>query len=111
VAFNDVDLCLKIGERGYRVLWAPFAQLVHLKSASRGRAGADPAQHLQGLHNFRKTWGASTESADPFQSFTVSHPNLRFTWDDLEVSPAPRREKPWHFLIGQFYILEPHLPG
>ena len=36
VAFNDVDLCLKIKEKGYRNLWTPFAQLYHYESASRG---------------------------------------------------------------------------
>jgi GT2 family glycosyltransferase len=36
VAFNDVDLCLKINELGYRNLWTPFARLYHHESASRG---------------------------------------------------------------------------
>jgi O-antigen biosynthesis protein len=105
VAFNDIDLCLKIGNRGYRVLWTPFAELVHLESASRGRANADPAQHLHGLQHLRKTWGALTESADPFHN-----PNLRFTWDDLEIPSAPRRQKPWRFVFEQFYILKQHFP-
>ncbi len=29
VAFNDVDLCLRIRELGYRNLWTPFAELYH----------------------------------------------------------------------------------
>jgi glycosyltransferase involved in cell wall biosynthesis len=36
VAFNDVDFCLKLTERGYRNLWTPHARLYHLESASRG---------------------------------------------------------------------------
>ncbi len=36
VAFNDVDLCLKVQEAGYRNLWTPFAELVHHESVSRG---------------------------------------------------------------------------
>ena len=35
VAYNDVDLCLRVRERGLRVLWTPFAELFHLESASR----------------------------------------------------------------------------
>jgi GT2 family glycosyltransferase len=35
VAFNDVDLCLKIGAGGYRVLFTPFAQLYHHESFSK----------------------------------------------------------------------------
>lgn len=36
VAFNDVDLCLKIKKLGYRNLWTPFARLYHHESATRG---------------------------------------------------------------------------
>ena len=33
---NDVDLCIKIREAGYRNLYTPFAMLLHHESASRG---------------------------------------------------------------------------
>ena len=33
---NDVDLCIKIREAGYRNLYTPFATLMHHESASRG---------------------------------------------------------------------------
>lgn len=36
VAFNDVDLCLKLSERGWRNLYTPYARLVHHESVSRG---------------------------------------------------------------------------
>ncbi|MGQ9368804.1 glycosyltransferase [Azospirillum sp. ST 5-10] len=36
VNYNDVDLCLKIGAAGYRVLVDPHAELFHYESASRG---------------------------------------------------------------------------
>ena len=35
VAFNDVDLCLKVTERGYKIVWTPFATLIHHDSSSR----------------------------------------------------------------------------
>lgn len=37
VAFNDVDLCLKVQAAGYRNLWTPYAVLFHHESKSRGR--------------------------------------------------------------------------
>jgi len=37
VAYNDVDLCLKVLELGYRNLWTPFAELTHYESKSRGK--------------------------------------------------------------------------
>lgn len=36
VAFNDVDLCLKVQEAGFRNLWTPYATLFHYESKSRG---------------------------------------------------------------------------
>ncbi|MCT1539296.1 MULTISPECIES: glycosyltransferase [Lysinibacillus] len=37
VAFNDVDLCLKIVSEGYRCIWTPLAVLYHHESATRTR--------------------------------------------------------------------------
>jgi GT2 family glycosyltransferase len=36
VAFNDVDLCLKAGQLGYRVIWTPNSGAEHRESLSRG---------------------------------------------------------------------------
>ena len=36
IAFNDLDLCLRIQQKGFRILWTPYAELYHLESASRG---------------------------------------------------------------------------
>jgi O-antigen biosynthesis protein len=36
VSYNDVDYCLKLRAAGYRVLWTPFARLLHEGSASLG---------------------------------------------------------------------------
>jgi len=41
VAFNDVDLCLKLMSQGYAVIWTPGAELYHHESASRG-ADSEP---------------------------------------------------------------------
>jgi GT2 family glycosyltransferase len=38
VAFNDIDFCLRVGVAGYRVLWTPFARLLHDSSASLNAA-------------------------------------------------------------------------
>jgi GT2 family glycosyltransferase len=36
VAYNDVDYCLRACAQGFRVVWTPFATLLHRESASRG---------------------------------------------------------------------------
>ncbi len=38
VTFNDVDLCLKMRQAGYLIVYTPFAKLYHHESASRRRS-------------------------------------------------------------------------
>lgn len=35
VSYNDIDFCLRIGAAGHRVLWTPFARLLHEAGASQ----------------------------------------------------------------------------
>ncbi|PYS78403.1 MAG: glycosyl transferase family 2, partial [Acidobacteria bacterium] len=36
IGWNDVDYCLRLRDRGYRVVMNPYAQLYHLETQSRG---------------------------------------------------------------------------
>ncbi|MBZ5514889.1 MAG: glycosyltransferase family 2 protein [Acidobacteriia bacterium] len=36
VCYNDVDLCLRVREAGYRVVWTPYAELYHHEMIFRG---------------------------------------------------------------------------
>src|SRR5207302_1634861 len=36
VGFNDVDLCLRLRQRGLLIVYTPFAELLHHESLSRG---------------------------------------------------------------------------
>jgi GT2 family glycosyltransferase len=97
VAFNDVDLCLRLGDYGYRVVWTPFAELFHLESASRGKEDVNPATRerlLSELEYLKKSWGSLLEFGDPFHN-----PNLLFHPDYFEIPTPPRRKKPWHHLV------------
>ncbi|GHU31247.1 hypothetical protein AGMMS50256_19430 [Betaproteobacteria bacterium] len=35
VSLNDIDLCLKVRQQGYRIIWTPFATLLHHTAATR----------------------------------------------------------------------------
>ncbi len=41
VAWNDTDFCLRLAAAGHRVVMNPYAELIHLGSASRGDAKND----------------------------------------------------------------------
>jgi GT2 family glycosyltransferase len=61
VAYNDVDLCLRIGERGWRVLYTPYAQLHHAESSSRGTLHPEVDEAY-----YQARWGPPRATADPF---------------------------------------------
>lgn len=67
VAFNDVDLCIRLGVNGWRILMLPQLWAYHLESASRG-SDVKPArrgQSFRELENLRHAW-RDRLSADPF---------------------------------------------
>jgi O-antigen biosynthesis protein len=59
VQFNDIDLCLKLMERGWRARIDPEIRLVHVESASRGksllRSGANQGRDGERRY-FRNRW-------------------------------------------------------
>lgn len=54
VSYNDVDLCLKVRERGYKILWTPFVVLVHHGSVSQQQEAAEPAKARKAQQRFGK---------------------------------------------------------
>lgn len=72
VAFNDVDLCLRLNQRGWQSLYEPRATLIHHESVSRGfdRDPIGAARFAGELAALQQLW--STEGTiDPFH-----HPEL-----------------------------------
>ena len=91
IAFNDVDLCLRIRERGLRVLWTPFAELLHLESVSRG-SDMRPERRdgfAREVAYMKRRWG-KTLTSDPFYN-----PNLSLSLGDYHPAIPPRRTPPW----------------
>jgi O-antigen biosynthesis protein len=59
VAYNDVDLCLRLGARGLKTVWTPYAVLRHKETATRERdySPARLAQYQRESAAFRARWG------------------------------------------------------
>jgi len=72
VAFNDVDLCLKLNERGWQSFYEPRATLIHHESKSRGsdRLRANRERFAGELAALKRKW-RTDERRDPFH-----HPSL-----------------------------------
>ncbi len=52
VSYNDVDLCLRIRQAGYRIVWVPEAELYHCEFATRPQV-LDPKE----VEYMQKKWG------------------------------------------------------
>ncbi|WP_033728139.1 glycosyltransferase family 2 protein [Pseudomonas parafulva] len=67
VAFNDVDLCLRLQDEGLHLVWTPFAKLIHAESASRGKDAAPEkrARALREQQKFIERWTLAHYN-DPF---------------------------------------------
>jgi GT2 family glycosyltransferase/glycosyltransferase involved in cell wall biosynthesis len=50
--FEDVDLCLRAGELGYRIVYAPRSEIVHLVSSSESRFDREASN----LERFKSRW-------------------------------------------------------
>lgn len=81
IAFNDVELCLKVREAGYRNLWTPHAELYHHESVSRGADdnSAKRARANGEAQYMRDTWGKELDS-DP-----AYNPNLTLVHEDFSL--------------------------
>ncbi|MFC3639922.1 glycosyltransferase [Camelimonas fluminis] len=68
VAYNDVDLCFRLYERGYYNIVATAAELLHYESVSRGNDLMDPAKRARLDADREKLYGAHPDlrNRDPF---------------------------------------------
>lgn len=91
VSYNDVDLCLRIVESGYAVIYTPFATLRHLESATRGPDVTQRQRELQRIERgfMQARWGDLLLD-DPFYSLNLSLAN-----EDYRLAFPPRAVKPW----------------
>ena len=75
VVLNDVDLCLKIRQRGYLVVYTPHALLYHYEGSSRGRLHPPPDERV-----FEARWKDFLDRGDPYYN-----PNLSDRYDDWRI--------------------------
>ncbi|HEV2773115.1 MAG TPA: glycosyltransferase [Thermoleophilaceae bacterium] len=83
MAFNDIDLSLRVWNAGRRVVWTPEVILTHHCRASRGDAPW-PAD----LERFQRRWEPLLRSGDPF-----FNPNLKISPEHEIADSAPDVEQ------------------
>ncbi|WP_157008225.1 glycosyltransferase family 2 protein [Xenophilus azovorans] len=86
VAFNDVDLCLRLREAGWRNVWTPYADLYHHESATRpSDLRPEQVERFKREEQFMfDRWGELLFN-DPAYS-----PNLTMAQEDFSLAWPPR---------------------
>ncbi|WP_158505868.1 glycosyltransferase family 2 protein [Geminocystis sp. NIES-3708] len=76
VNYNDIDFCLRVRRAGYRNILTPFAQLYHVRSASRGQDSTPEkfSRFEQEIEFMQQRWGYLLLK-DPFYSSNLSLEN------------------------------------
>lgn len=81
VAYNDVDLCMRIRNAGFLIVWTPYAEAYHYESVSRGKDDATD-ENRQRLKKegalFLERWYKEIKSTDPYYN-----PNLTLERPDF----------------------------
>ena len=82
VAFNDVDLCMRIRQAGYLIVWTPYAELYHYESKSRGYDDTPEKQkRFEGeVRRFQTRWAKELAAGDPYYN-----PNLTLDREDFSL--------------------------
>ena len=82
VAFNDIDLCMKVRAAGKKIVFTPYAELYHYESKSRGLEDTPEKQFRfdKEVKAFEAKWSEQLAKGDPYYS-----PNLSVTEGDCSL--------------------------
>ena len=89
VAFNDVDLCLKVRKNGYLIVYDPYAKLYHMESKTRGAEDSkEKVRRFQTeIEYMRCHWIDILKNGDP-----CYNKNLSLTKWNYSLKPISRME-------------------
>jgi len=90
-AFNDVDLCLRLGKMGYSIIYTPHAELYHYASSTRPYT-----VHSEEIRYFIQRWRDIILKGDPYYDRNLSR--LR-----PDYSPKIKQER---FVLTDFGLFE-----
>lgn len=80
VAFNDVDFCLKLLEKGYRNVYIPYVELYHYESKTRGYEYSKEKEERfnREAENFKNKWKEFLDKGDPYYNVNFTRETCNF---------------------------------
>jgi len=94
VACNDVDLCLKLSQKGFKSIYTPYAELFHHESATRGYEDtAEKKERFQSeLAYMWEEWPSQMRNDSAY------NPNLTLENEGFDLAWPPRAKHLWNNL-------------
>ena len=74
VAFNDVDFCLRVRQKGYLIVFEPQVELYHYESKSRGQEdNPEKIARFEGeVKYMQEHWSNILENGDPYYNINLT---------------------------------------
>lgn len=90
VSYNDVDFCLRVREQGFRIIWTPYATLLHEGSASQTQKGVEQTEDAAKKARFQGEREAMYQKWSRWIAFDPAYNrNLSSVGRDFLVELAP----------------------
>ncbi len=92
VAFNDVDLCLKVREKGWLVVYDPYVLAYHYESKSRGHEDSPEklARFDREIDYIRGRWPEYFTKGDPFYNRNLSLKKQDYSIKEADYGKSKR---------------------
>ena len=85
MAFNDIDLCMKIRQKEKLVVYNPYAVFYHYESKSRGLEDTPEKveRFIREIVTFMKKWPEILKNGDPYYNPNLTLLKSNFALRDL----------------------------
>lgn len=86
VAFNDVDLCLKVRKLGYQIVYNPYVEAYHYESKSRGQEDSEEKlrRFQTEIEHMRTEWNDILRYGDPFYNPNFSRVKCDYSLNGMD---------------------------
>jgi GT2 family glycosyltransferase/Flp pilus assembly protein TadD len=85
--FEDVDLCLKVSDKGWKIVYQPLSVLYHLESQTPGRKAQEQANAIRFLSRWGQRWSLADEDLYYYEDGYVPVHRKDHDKDLLELRP------------------------
>lgn len=86
IAFNDVDLCLKVRKAGYQIVYNPYVEAYHYESKSRGQEDSEEKvrRFQTEIEYMRTQWNDILRYGDPFYNPNFSRVKCDYSLNGMD---------------------------